>query len=288
MKIIKHILYIGGVCALLLVSGLMIYLFAVGFNQWRIRQADIYYTEFESSGNTDSLLQAAVLNPDQGNLSDTIDVLLDYGDYQTADALRLLSNEADYSTRAAEASLLNLDSDQANKYLREVTSTEIRNELLIFERWTQGTETTEKSPEPKTEVGKLMTMITKNDFSLYTISGILGKNITDINKEYPQQKQNTLRQAENLSNHRLYYPALALLEDFTDSCNTDYFLIKANIYEKLNNQKLSISIIKEGLVCDPSDMNLLEGITRIYTSMGDDVHANYYRDRIKYLSKFSY
>lgn len=250
---------------------------------FRARLAKNVYQSYLSSGKKSDLLQVAILDP-KAKSKEVLQALIEEGDYSTAQVLNIVFKDSQLDQKIAEDALFNFNYTEGDKYLTRLAPGEARTELMYFKTWLQDETPHYDLTGTETNAGKLMAMVQEKDFRLATLDNALGEKISINNQKYPKPLENRLAQVETLTNARMYFAALSLLDDSSYSCNTDYYLVKSDLFTKLKRNDQALQVLKMGLVCDPTNPNLLIKAATLFSSFGNKSQANYYNRRIEYLN----
>jgi hypothetical protein len=210
-------------------------------------------------------------------------LLLDAGDYQTADFINYLYKVPNYNLLAAQSALFDKNVPVADKYLASISAGAQYDELIAFKGWVSSLEPNYTLLTTETDAGKFMYMINERDLTLFTIDGDLGREISENNAEYPERLQNIFHNAKLLANYGFYAQAITLLSSEHLKCNTEYHIFRASLYEEMGNPRESYNQVEEGLVCDPTNSALLKEAVRYSRLLTRDAEADNYQARLKQL-----
>lgn len=245
-----------------------------------------FYEEYRERSQLSFILESALTAPSKDNLLSIERLLLDKGEYKTAELLDHYIKNPNFYPTAAEAALFNLNYDRADRYLAKIEGKEERNELFSLRTALTGP-IVETVSGPMTNAGKLLEMINTGNFHLYRIDNPLGEQISRINNLTKGMVENRLRQAQNLSENGYYYLALATLKADPGRCTRDYYILKADIYGNQESYDEALQATEQGLTCSPIDQTLISKGIEYSLLLGDSARAEFYRQRLNSVVKIS-
>jgi hypothetical protein len=282
----KNILFTFLMIVLVFAAGLLLFTQTKRINTEFSPLSEGYLLSYENTGRLSYLIQAAIMQPDSKNLTKISDRLLDEGEYRLAGYAYIVTNDSQFHLKAAEAALLNLDYEVAQKQLAATPDSSEKEELILFLQVVSG-ENTGSLEQPKTNAGKLLTMVTLKTFSLYPLEGEMGKSISAINRDHPDKIDNLLSQADHLATMGHYHLALETLTEDPGECTKDFYLLKSDLYNKKEQYGVALKVIEEGMRCNPTDQALLSRAVEYSISLAEPTKAEYYKQRLNYLVNIS-
>jgi hypothetical protein len=284
---IKRITLFTVTTLLIFATGLTVFFFVREGGSLFKNQSNRYYSEYQLTGKLSDLLKSAILNPKGERGDDISTALLESQSYEVAEIFNIVAPSTDFYIKATESALFKHDLHNANKYMAKIPEGTKMDELSLFKTWI-----TTESPEylletTETNAGKLMYMVSKQDFSLFILDNYLGKEITANNNTHPGKKENLLLQAQTLANNGFQKAATSILNEDDYSCNTDYYLVLSDVYVGQDNQIEALDTIDRGLQCDSMNIKLLNRAREYSTQLNRVDLVEEYEAQLQYLTEIS-
>ncbi|MBW6431729.1 hypothetical protein K0A96_00915 [Patescibacteria group bacterium] len=252
-----------------------------------VRKEHLILTEkYRESNQPSYLWQLILINPDENNINQALDELIASGDIAGAKLLNFWLRDPKFNLKVVENSIINQREYTHLGYYETLDFTK-KEEISYFLNLKDGNLTKPNFNQPITSLGKIATMIYKDDFDLYIVENTLGAEI----KKQADTHQNTTEQRVSIANvfQNYGFPKIALVINNTTTkenpCLYQSLDLEIEIYEEINQPDEIIRSIDNLLYCYPDNQLALEKAINVTKKHGLD--PDNYQTRLKELNKIN-